>query len=338
MSHNGLVNGFYFDPEVFTEYMQEQSLLNNVLIDSGVVVQSDMLADSIGEKSNIGTAPIFHSVDSEPDALNYDGETDNEPTEITGGKQTFMAAARMKAWKEVEFTRYLTGESPLQNLANKLVVPYWKNQWEKTLYSILNGIMGVSEMSTHKTDLSVTTGSITDANMISTTSALDLGQKALGDKRETFKVMICNSAVATRLKKLSLTTNITYFSDVLKQQVTVPAYNGMILMESDTGTADLSVSGYPVYHSYLLGQGAILGAEKEVPTPYAVDYDYKTKGGQWFLYTKQAHIYHPNGFSVLTANIAKESPTNAELATSANWKLELDNHKLIPVAELITNG
>jgi hypothetical protein len=337
MAHTGLNNGFYFDPEVFADYMQEQSTLNNVLIDSGVVVQDATLAQAVGGKSNIGTIPFFLPVDAEPDALNDDGETDNTPTTLSGSKQTFMAIARMKSWKENTFVRYLTGKSPLQNLASGLVVPYWKNQWEKILYAELKGIMGVKEMASHKTDLSVTSGSITDANLIGLTSDLDLGQKALGDKRSQFKIFVCNSAVAKRLRSLSLTENVKYFSEILNQEVEVTMYGGMILRETDTGTVDTSVEGFPVYHSYMLGTGAFLTCDKQVYKPYGTYYDNEKNGGVDMLFTKQAKVLHPNGFSLVVDNIAKESPKTEELANPANWALKF-NHKNVPIAELITNG
>lgn len=337
MAHTGLNNGFYFDPEVFADYMQEQSLLNNVLIDSGVMVQDATIASALGTSSNIGTTPFFAPIDAEPDALNDDGETDNVPTELKGKKMTYMAIARMKAWKENTFVRYLTGKSPLQNLAQNLVVPYWKNQWEKILYAELKGVMGVKEMATHKTDISVTSGTVAEKNMIAINSALELGQKALGDRRETFKIFVCHSAVAKRLKELELLSNIVYFSPVLGREVTVPAYSNMILLESDTGTVDMSTEGFPVYHSYMLGAGAFLTCDKAVHQPYSTQYDPEKNGGVDKLYTKQAKVIHPNGFSIIVNNITKESPTNEELSTATNWQLEYDN-RLVPIAELITNG
>lgn len=337
MARTGLNNGFYFDKEVFTDYMQEESCLNNLLIGSGVLVEDNTIAEMLGSKGNVGTMPFFLPVDGESDALNDDGETNNVPTTLQGGKQTFMATARMKAWKENTFVRYLTGVSPLHNLANNLVVPYYKNQWEKDIFAILKGVMGVSGMASHKTDVSITTGTITDANKISLTSDIDLGQKALGDRRNQFKIFICHSAIAKRLKELELTSNIVYIAPVTGEQINVTSYNGMVLLETDTGTVDASVSGYPVYHSYMLGTGAILTCNKTVHNPYDTAYDPETNGGVDKLYTKQAKVLHPNGFSLAVDNISKESPTRTELGTSANWSLVFD-HKLVPIAEFVSNG
>ncbi|MEG0366518.1 MAG: hypothetical protein RR585_06765 [Coprobacillus sp.] len=337
MAREGVVNGFYFDKEVFTGYMQEQSCLNNLIIASGILQYDPVLEEMVGSKGNVGTIPFFLSADSEGDALNDDGKTDNTPTELKGSKQTFMAIARMKSWYEKTYTRYLTGVAPLQNLADRLVVPYWTNQWEKVILSTLKGVMGLDSMTTHRTPIATTTGSITDANKIGLTTHIDLGQKALGDKRTNFSLFVAHSQVVSNYKKLELVENIKYFSDILGKEITVPRIGNMIVLETDTGTVDTSVEGFPVYHSYMLGAGTFLTCNKLVHRPYGTKYDDEKLGGVETLYTKQAKVIHPNGFSIKADLIAGESPTNTELATSTNWELKL-NHKNITIAEIISNG
>ena len=337
MPRTGTINGFNFDPEVFGSYIQTKSLLNNRILASGILQYDPLIERMLGTANNVGTVPMFNSVDGESDALNDDGETDNTPTALTGNKQTFMAMARMKAWSEKTFTRYLTGVSPLTNLANNLVIPYWTNQREKDLLAVLKGVMGVSGMSTHINDMSVTSGSITDANKISLTTHLDLGQKALGDRRGEFALFICHSVVATNYRKLELLENKKFYSDILGAEISVPMIGNMIVFETDTGTVDASVANFPVYSSFMLGRGCVLTAEKKVHRPYGTDYDDETDGGVEKLYTKQAYVYHPNGFSIKADNIAKESPTRTELQTSTNWELKISD-KLIPIAMIKSNG
>lgn len=337
MPHEGVFNNVYFDSDVFTEYMQEQSCLNFALIQSGVLQEDPLIENAIRTSSNIGTIPYFLPVDAEGDALNYDGKTDNTPSELGTGKQMFMAISRMKAWKENDFVRYLSGKSPLQNLATSLVVPYWTYQWQKDLLAIIKGIMGVTEMKSHKTDLSVTSGSITDANKIDLTTPVGVGQKALGDKRRDFSLFICHSTVATRLVELNIANIVKYTVPGASNEIELKTIGNMIILETDDGTVDNTKAEFPVYHSYMLGRGTILTASKEVPHPYYTDYDAEKLGGVSMLYTKQARVLHPNGFSIVAENIVEESPTRAELGNSANWKLKF-NHKNIAIAEIITNG
>lgn len=339
MSREGVVNNFYFDKEVFTDYMQEQSFLNNLLWTSGVLQYDPVMEEMVGSKNNVGTIPMFKSIDGEGDALNDDGKTDNKPTELSGNKQTFMAMVRMKAWSEKLYTRYLTGKSPLHNLANNLIVPYWRNQWEKDLLAIIKGVMGVEEMKLHKTDLSegyTGTGDITDANKISLTTHIDVSQKALGDKRTQFALFICHSQVASNIKKKEILENKIFINPITNENITVQTLGNMIVLETDTGTVDNS-EGYPVYHSYMLGRGQILTCPKQVPNPYDTKSDPEKYGGLEAIYTKQGLCLHPNGFSIKADNITEESPTREELADSANWELKV-NHKAIAMAEIISLG
>lgn len=345
MPRTGLNNGFYFDREVFTDYMQEQSCLNNLILASGIIQYDPQLEAMVGNKGNVGTIPFFLPVDGESDALNDDGKTNNVPTELAGGKQTFMAVARMKAWYENTYVRYLTGKSPLNNLANNLVVPYYVNQWEKVLLATLKGIMGVSGMATHKTDISADTSgassagdvTITDANKISLTTHIDVGQKALGDQRGRFALFIAHSNVVAHYKKLELVENVKYYSDVLGRDITVERIGNMIVLETDTGTVETDSLGIQKYHSYMVGRGTFLGCDKQVHRPYGAKYDDETNGGVEKLYTKQAKVIHPNGFSMKVDNIKEESPTNEELAKADNWELKF-NHKNVAIAEIISNG
>lgn len=336
MARTGLNNGFYFDPEVFADYMQEQSVINTRIIESGILVHDPEIQRMVGTSNNVGTIPFFLSADNETDALNDDGETNNTPTTLTGSKQTFMAMARMKAWQENTFVRYLTGESPLQNLANNLVVPYYTNQWQSDLLAILTGITEVTGMEDHKTDIASTSGTVTDDNKLSLTTHIDAGQKALGDRRANLTLFICHSAVLANLKKQELITYRAFTDANAIQSDNIPMFGNMIVIETDNGTVDAS-GAVPVYTSYMIGRGAFLAADKQVHMPYNVEYDPETNGGVEKLYTKQAKVFHPNGFSIQADNIVKESPTRAELATTANWELKF-NHKNIPIVKIVSNG
>lgn len=337
MPREGIINNFYFDPEVFTDYMQEQSTINNLILTSGILQHDPIIANAIGGSGNVAAVPTFMHIDNETDALNDDGKTNNTPTELKGGKMLIMAMARMKAWKEKTYTRYLTGKSPLGNLANNLVAPYWRNQREKDLLAVIKGALGAAGMETHVTDISTTSGEIGEGNKLALTSTIDLGQKAVGDRREGFKLFICHSAVAANLRKQELLQNVAYFDDVLGRDVVLPMVNGMICLETDTGTVDTTVEAYPVYTSFMAGTGSILTSEKATHKPYGVEYDNESNGGEEKLYTKQAYVYHPDGFSIKADKIAEESPTRKELENSENWELKVDN-RLVMLAAIKSNG
>lgn len=338
MPRTGTINGFYFDPEVFTDYMQEQSPFKNAIIASKVLRYDATIDEKIGKTGNVGTMPIYNYLDIDTYApVNYDGSNDNTPQAVSAKKQTFMSIGRMKAFKDADFTRELTGAKPLENVANQ-VNDYYGQVWQKDLMSIAKGVMGVSGLATHKTNLAVTTGTITDANKISANSAIQLMAKALGDSADRFKLIVMNSAVYATLLEKQLVEFAKYtVAGGTKDNVELPTYLGRIVLVDDRDTVDTTVSGYPVYHTWFFGEGAFLTSDKYVENPYYVEYDAETDGGVNKLYTKQNKIIHPNGMSIAAGSITAESPTTSELASASNWSL-VYNHKNVAIAELLTNG
>lgn len=146
MAVTGTFGGFYFDPDVFTDYIQEVDPVHTSIINSGVLRVSPDISAVLTDKNNVFTVPNYAPLSG--DAKNYDGETDNTPVEVSANKQTGMAFRRMAAWKDQDFTRELTGADPLGDVARKVAYYQQKNN-QKELLSIVDGVLGVSGMNTH---------------------------------------------------------------------------------------------------------------------------------------------------------------------------------------------
>jgi len=341
MARTGNFGGFVFDEEVFADMMQEQDFWRNEIAASGIVHQDATIMDLIGPKGNVATIPIYKPLnvhDSNMAALNNDGETDNVPVEISGDKQTCMLIQRMKAFKAKDFTKELTGADPLGLIKNK-IANYYTQVWEVELMNIANAILGVAALSDHVTDLSITSGTVADANLIDETTMIDAEQAALGDMAGGLGLAIMHSKIFARYKKLGLVEYGKYtIGNVLRQDIELPTINGKIPLVTDYYTVDTTVSGFPVFKTYLFGEGAFLSAEKKnYEKQYTTNYDPETSAGIDKFYTKQGKVLHPNGLSLAVDNIAKESPTQAELGASANWALKF-NPKNVKMGIIKSNG
>lgn len=341
MARTGLFGGFYFDEEVFADMMQEENFWRNEIAASGIVNQDSTIMDLIGTKGNVATIPIykpFNVYDAGMDALNNDGLTNNVPVEINGDKQTCMLIQRMKAFKANDFTKELTGADPL-GLIKKRIADYYKQVWEKELMNIANAVLGVAELADHVTDLSITSGTIAEANKIDATTMIDAEQKALGDMSGGLGLTVMHSAIFAAYKKLQLVEYAKYtVGNAIKADVTLPTINGKTVLVTDYYTVDTSVSGFPVYKTYLFGEGAFRSADKtNYEKQYTTDYDPETSAGIDKFYTKQGKVLHPNGLSLAVDNIATESPTFAELGNSANYALKF-NPKNVKMGMIKTNG
>lgn len=341
MARTGNFGGFYFDEEVFADMMHEEDFWRNEILASGIVQQDASIMDLIGSKGNVATIPIYKPLnvhDENMGALNNDGMTDNVPVEISGDKQTCMLIQRMKAFKAKDFTKELTGSDPLGLIKSK-IANYYKQVWEVELMNIANAVLGVAALGEHITDLSITTGTIADANMVDATTMIDAEQKALGDMAGGLGLAIMHSKIFAKYKKMQLVEYDKYtVGGAIKQDILLPTINGKHVLVTDYYTADTSVSGFPVYKTYLFGEGAFLSADKSnYENQYTTNYDPETSAGTDKFYTKQGKVLHPNGLSLAVDNIAKESPTFAELGNKANYALKF-NHKNVKMGMIKTNG
>lgn len=341
MARTGLFGGFYFDEEVFGDMMQEADYWPNPVLASGVVQQDQSIMDLIGAKGNVATIPIYKPLninDEDMEPLNNDGFTNNTPVEVAGSKQTCMLIQRMKAFKAKDFTKELTGADPLTNVKNK-IQNYYKQVWEAELMNIVQGILGVSELADHVTDLSVTSGTVGAANKINDTTLIDAEQAALGDMAGGMGLLVMHSAIFAAYKKLKLVEYDKYtVGNAIQQAVNLPVIGGKHVLVTDYYTLDSTTAGFPVYSTYMLGEGAILSCDKKnYENQYTTNYDPETAAGTDMFYSKQGKVLHPNGLSLAVDNIAKESPTKEELKTAANWGLKF-NPKNVKIGVIKTNG
>ena len=341
MARTGLFGGFYFDEEVFTDMMNEADYWKNPVIASGIIRQDASIMDAIGAQGNVATLPIYTPLnihDTNMGALNNDGLTDNTPQEISGSKQTAMMIQRMKAFKAKDFTKELTGADPMTHIKNK-ITGYWTQVWEDEMMNIADAVMGVTAMSSHVTNLSVATGTIGDANKITETTMIDAEQAALGDMAGGLGLAVMHSKIYAAYQKMGLVEYDKYVTQgAIKQDIQLPTINGKHVLVTDYYTLDNSTAGFPVYKTYLFGEGAFLSCDKNnYGNQYTTDYDPETAAGTDKFYTKQGKVLHPNGLSLAVDSITNESPTKTELGTVANWALKF-NHKNVKIGLIKSNG
>lgn len=316
MARTGNFGGFEFDEEVFTGMMQEADYWKTPIIASGIVQQDSSIMDLIGEKGNVATIPIYKPLDANEsgmEPLNNDGLTDNTPTEISGDKQTCMLIQRMKAFKAKDFTKELTGADPMTLIRNK-IAGYYAQVWEIELMNIAAAVLGVSALSDHVLDLA------SKDKQIEAGTIYDVEQAALGDMADGLGLIVMHSMIYKQYKKLDMVDFDKYtVAGMIKDAITLPTIAGKHVLVTDSYTKDSSGN----YLTYLFGEGAFLSCDKNnYENQYTTDYDPETSAGVEKFYTKQGKVLHPNGISLAVDNIAKESPTKAELGTAANWSLK----------------
>ena len=321
MAITGTFGGFPFDPEVYQGFVDQEATFSDSILASGILATDQSLAASLDNGGVMGTIRFYNPLDPDTDApLVRDGVTDNVPTEIAGGKQSWIRIDRMKAWKALELTRELTSADPMAAVARN-TGRYWRMYKQGLLVKLVNAVLGVSGLENHV--LTVKSGGVT-ANQL-----IDVQQAALGDMSGKFGLLVVHSKTMAEYKKMGLLNYNKYtITNVLQKEVSLPTINGLVVIENDRGTDDGTN-----YNSFLLGQGSVLTANPKVITPDSTEYDAAKAGGTDILYNNRSFILHPNGISFDADSIQKETPTDEEFTNAANWKLKFD-HKNVRMGKI----
>lgn len=341
-----------FNGEVFGRYVERvPNLKRNELLKAGVLRPRPDLVSLLDEQTggNYIRVPMKGLLDG--DVINYDGSTDITSTTTDTYSQGMIVVGRAKGWVEKDFSYELTGVDFMDNVAQQ-IAEYYENVDQDTLLSILKGIFAMTgDFSTNHTyDITAETAGTFDVTTLNTAT-----NKACGQNKGIFKVIIMHSDVATNLENLQLLQYLKYTDkDGIQRDLGLGTLNGKIVLiddsmpveevaESEEGQND----GYTKYTSYVLGDGAFDYANVGAKVPYEMVRDAKTKGGQTELITRQRKLFAPRGISWKGAS-SIISPTNAQLETGTNWEIvnngQTDtnksefNHKAIPIARIITKG
>lgn len=337
-----------WNPNVFEKYMRkvpnvkENSLIKNGLLDSKPNMTA-RLRDEVG--GNYFTEPIKGLLDGQ--VLNYDGVVDMTATSRDTFEQGKIIIGRMKAWTEKDFSTELTGEDWLKGLAAE-VKEYYDEVDQADILAILKGIFAMTDtasgfVAAHTTEIE---GEIDATSM---NSAL---QKASGDKKKLFKIAFMHSFVATNLENLNLLNFLKYTdSEGIERDLTIGTYNGKLVVVDDDMPTEVVGEGddaYTQYTTYVLGDKFFEYDNVGVKVPNEMSRDPKTNGGIDTLYTRQRKLFAPKWISFTKNQMASNSPTRAELEDGRNWVVVNNgktgqakayvNHKMIPVARIISRG
>lgn len=339
-------NSKIFNPEAFGKYVETIPKVNkNELLRSGALVQSGAIKNLLSSQTGsfYGTVPMFGRIGG--DALNYDGATDITATGMDTYSRSVIAMGRAKAWTEKDFSVDITAGVNFMNEVGKQVAGYWDDVNTEILFSVLKGIFSMTGakntpfVDNHTFDISGE-----GEGKVGATTLNSAIQKACGDQKGRFSMVLMHSVVATNLENLKLLDYLKYTdAQGIQRDLSLGTWNGRTVIVDDG--MPVENDGADKYTTYVLGNGAIEYADLGVNVPFEMSRDPKTSGGMDTLYSRERICYAPYGFSFTNKSVASLSPTNAELEDGGNWELVknvTDNkaidHKVIPIARIISRG
>lgn len=352
-----------FNEKAFGKYMSAvPNVKLNKLRESRAIVSDQRLRETFVTSSQTGTVyavlPYFGLIGG--DALNYDGETNLTAERTDTFEQGVFVYGRMKGWTEADFSYDVTGGVDFMANVRNQINRYWNEVDQGTLLAILEGIFGMAATGTgsiktanaefvekHTYDIS---DKVTKEDQCMGATSLNVAiQKACGDNKQKFSLVICHSTVATNLENLKLLAYLKYTdAEGIERDLGMGTWNGRLVIIDDSMPVEV-VSGdgsesFTKYTTYVLGEGAIGFEPVGAKVPYEMVRDAKTRGGEDTLISRKRNAVSVAGISYLKAVQGTNSPTDTELKNGKNWSLVSNgdsktiSHKAIPIARIISRG
>ena len=321
-------------PTIFTAYTMERTIYLSRFFRSGVSVVDPVINDRLNGGGLTFNVPFWKELTQSNEVP---AEASNQTINpITTGTQIAIRQMRVQAWGSNDMSAVLAGDDPMRAIGD-YVAGNWAKNFQTNLMSIVRGVIAdniANDSSDLVNDISIADGdNATDDQKIGT-NAIITSAFLLGDQYEKFAAIAMHSVPYQRLVEADL---IDFVADS-EQDIVIPRYMGMeVILDDEIYSVAGGTSG-TVYWTVLFERGAFSYGESTVGyEPTEVDRDPDAGGGIDQLFTRRVYSYHPRGFAWQSSSMAGEFPTDAELATAANWD-RVYNAKNAGFVALLTNG
>lgn len=235
-----------FNPQAFGAYVNRvPNTKKTELAKSGAVGTNEQARESLSSQTGslYTRIPYFGRISGET-SQNNDGATDITSSNTTTYEQGFITASRMDSWTERSFSKNITaGVDFMDNVAEQ-ISDYKYEVKQAILLAILKGIYNMTTSGSsvsakaakefiekHTYDITANTG---EAALVGAASLNKAIQKACGDNKNIFKLVIMHSEVSTNLENLQLLKYLTYTdADGVTRDLTVGTWNGRTVLIDD---------------------------------------------------------------------------------------------------------
>ena len=184
-------------PELFSQYVLEETKEKSELIASGAIENNPLLDQLVDGGGNTMKMPKWNDLTGESQVFseNADIETDK----ITAHKEIATLLLRAKGWSAHDLSAALAGDDPMRRVAER-VASWWIRDEKRIVMAILKGVFASADMADHVLDITGDTD-----KKISGKAVLDAKQ-LMGDAAEDLTLIYMHSAVYTELQKQQLIT------------------------------------------------------------------------------------------------------------------------------------
>lgn len=235
-----------FNPQAFGAYVNRiPNVKKNELAKSGAVGTNEQAKAALSNQTGslYARIPYFGRIDGST-SQNNDGASDITSTNTTTYEQGFVTASRMDSWTERSFSKNITaGVDFMDNVAQQ-IGDYKQEVKQDMLLAILSGVFAMKTtgdtaaakaakefVEKHTFDIS---GNAED-NKVGAATLNKAVQRACGDNKSIFSLVIMHSEVATNLENLKLLKYMTYTDkDGITRDLAIGSWNGRTVLIDDS--------------------------------------------------------------------------------------------------------
>lgn len=303
-------------PEVFTDYVVQQTMEKSALIQSGIAENTAEFDALASGPSKLIHMPFWNDLTGEAEVMNDTGET--TPGKLTAGVDIARKLAFVKSFGANALAGHLAGDDPMKVIADRFA-DYWNREYQRTLISVLDGVFTSDSMSEKVHDI---TGEVAEKAILNAHSFLD-AQQLMGDAKESLTGVMMHSEVENHLVKQD---EIETIRDS-EGNVVMKVYKGKRVIVDDSMAYDpVTKAG----EMYIFGQGAIGWGNGSDPQIQETEVVRKglSRAGEDILVNRKLSILHPRGVKFTETSVADDFPTLTELETGTNWEKVYDAKKI----------
>ena len=234
-----------FNPVAFGAYVERiPATKRNELIKSRALRGNQQIKAAFSSQTGtaFATIPMTGRIGGTP--LNYDGQTDITAQKTTTFERGVVVVGRAQSWTELDFSSDITGGTDFMGNVAQQVAEYWDGVDQDTLLSILKGIFSMTGtenlkfVNGHTHDITLATGKDSDGhalNMAGSTTLNSAIQKACGDNKAKFTLVVMHSTVATNLENLNLLAYLKQTDESgVQRDLGLGTWNGRIVLIDDS--------------------------------------------------------------------------------------------------------
>ena len=336
-----------FNPQAFGAYVKRiPNVTKTELAKCRAVGSNEQAKTALSTQTGslYARIPYFGRISGKT-SQNNDGATNIESTGTTTFEQGFIVASRMDSWTEKSFSKNITaGVDFMDNVAAQ-IADYKFEVRQAMLLAILKGVFSMKTTGStvaekaakefiekHTFDISKEKNA--EDTVVGAATLNKAIQKACGDNKNVFKLVVMHSEVATNLENMKLLKFMTQTdAEGIERELALATWNGrLVLIDDSMPTEEVTdaAGNYTAYTTYVLGENSIILDDIGDSVPYEMSRDAKTNGGQDTLYVRDRYICGVDGISFEKPASITASASNEDLAIGTNWNIINDEKNAIP--------